>query len=105
VTGVPRTVQEIISQADNLTNRFEKMGLSDDNAALREARALREVRQAFRDVARAQQVVAERVAVARAEGHSWMAIGMMLGTSGEAARQRYGRLPDEPPRDDDPVPA
>jgi hypothetical protein len=28
--------------------------------------------------------------VARAEGHSWAAIGAMLGTFGEAARQRYG---------------
>jgi hypothetical protein len=30
------------------------------------------------------------VAVARAEGQAWAAIGAMLGTSGEAARQRYG---------------
>ena len=31
------------------------------------------------------------VSVARADGHSWAAIGTMVGTSGEAARQRYGR--------------
>jgi hypothetical protein len=27
---------------------------------------------------------------ARSDGQSWSAIGAMLGTSGEAARQRYG---------------
>jgi hypothetical protein len=30
------------------------------------------------------------VSVARAGGHSWAVIGSMVGTSGEAARQRYG---------------
>jgi hypothetical protein len=28
---------------------------------------------------------------ARAEGHSWAATGAMVGTSGVAARQRYGQ--------------
>ena len=32
-----------------------------------------------------------RFRVAKAEGHSWAAIGAMVGTSGEAARQRYGQ--------------
>lgn len=27
----------------------------------------------------------------RRQGHSWSSIGAMVGTSGEAARQRYGR--------------
>jgi hypothetical protein len=42
--------------------------------------------------AQAERDISEAVAVARAEGHSWAAIGAMLGTSGEAARQRYGHL-------------
>ena len=42
--------------------------------------------------AQAERDVSEAVAVARAERHSWAAIGAMLGTSGEAARQRYGHL-------------
>jgi hypothetical protein len=36
--------------------------------------------------------MSDAVAVARAEGHSWATIGAMLGTTGEAARQRYGHL-------------
>jgi hypothetical protein len=31
--------------------------------------------------------------VTRAEGHSWAAIGAMLGTSGGTACQRYGTPP------------
>jgi hypothetical protein len=36
--------------------------------------------------------VSGRVRIARAEGHSRAMIGAMLGTSGGAARQRYGYL-------------
>ena len=35
--------------------------------------------------------IGEAVAQARRDGHSWAAIAAMLGTSSEAARQRYGR--------------
>jgi hypothetical protein len=49
------------------------------------------VREAFEDLALAQKRLSERIAVAKAEGNSWATIGAMIGTSGEAARQRYGR--------------
>ncbi len=35
--------------------------------------------------------LAEAVTAARTAGASWSAIGGMLGTSGEAARKRYGQ--------------
>jgi hypothetical protein len=47
------------------------------------------VRQAFQDRVAAEQHLAAAVATARADGHSWAMIGNMVGTSGEAARQRY----------------
>lgn len=34
--------------------------------------------------------LADAVRRARADGHSWASIGAMLGTSGEAARQKFG---------------
>jgi hypothetical protein len=34
--------------------------------------------------------IADAVATARAEGHSWNSIGLMLGTSKQAAQQRFG---------------
>jgi hypothetical protein len=52
---------------------------------------LRGVRLAFQARANAERGLADAVTVARADGHSWAAIGAMVGTSGEAARQRYGQ--------------
>lgn len=39
---------------------------------------------------KAERSIAAAVTDARAHGFSWATIGTMLGTSGEAARQRYG---------------
>ncbi len=84
---MPRTAQEILDNADELAARFERAEPGD----LREASALRTVREAF--VSRAETERALRVAVveARHDGHSWASIGAMVATSGEAARQRYGQ--------------
>lgn len=86
---MPRTVAEILDQADELAARFEAH--EPDPNAIADAAALRAVRRAFQARADAERQLADAVSVARAEGHSWAAIGAMVGTSGEAARQRYGR--------------
>ena len=85
---MPRTAREIIEQADELASRFE----SHEPAAadIRDAAALRRVRRAFQRRAAAELELANAVAAARSDGHSWALIGAMVGTSGEAARQRYG---------------
>lgn len=85
---MPRTAQEIVSQADQLAKRFEEHG--PDSETLSDAAALRKVRKAFFRRVAAEQAVGDAVHAARDDGHSWAAIGAMLGTSGEAARQRYG---------------
>lgn len=90
VMPMPRTMKEIMDQADELARRFEA-GDIPEGSTPRDARPLREVREAFDDVAHAQTRLADRISVARAEGHSWAAIGIMVGTSGEAVRQRYGQ--------------
>jgi hypothetical protein len=86
---MPRTLKEIIDQADDLATRFERH--DPDPSEVKDAAVLRAVRTAFRARAEAEARVADAVSLARAEGHSWAAIGAMLGTSGEAARQRYGQ--------------
>ena len=86
---MPRTVKEILDQADELAARFEAHEPDPDDVS--DAAALRAVRQAFQARAETERRVTDAVSVARAEGHSWAAIGAMVGTSGEAARQRYGR--------------
>lgn len=86
---MPRTVAEILDQADELAARFATHEPNPTDAT--DATTLRAVRLAFQARADAERHLADAVSVSRAEGHSWAAIGAMVGTSGEAARQRYGR--------------
>ena len=87
---MPRSLEEILHHTDELSARFEN---HDGNpaAAAADATALRAVRDAFTERARAEARLADAVSLARREGHSWAAIGAMVATSGEAARQRYGQ--------------
>lgn len=85
--SMPRTAKEILDQADELAARFEAH--DPDPADVKDAASLRAVRLAFQARADAERRLADAVSAARAEGHSWAAIGAMVGTSGEAARQRY----------------
>lgn len=86
---MPRTVEEILDQADELAARFE--GHEPEPNDIHDAAALRGVRRAFLARAETERQLAEAVATARADGHSWASIAAMVGTSGEAARQRYGQ--------------
>ncbi len=86
---MPRTIEEVNARAEELARRFEDYEPSPGD--MRDAAPLRAVREAFEGVAAAQCKLADAVSVARAEGHSWMTIGAMVGTTGEAARQRFGR--------------
>jgi hypothetical protein len=90
---MPRTVDEIIDQAEELAARFEDH--EPDGTAIRDATALREVRTAFLARAAAERRMASAVEMARAGGQTWASIGAMLGTSGEAARQKYGHTTGE----------
>ena len=84
---MPRTAQEILDNAEQLAARFERAEPGD----LRDATALRTVRDAFLARAETERALRDAVVEARHDGHSWASIGAMVGTSGEAARQRYGQ--------------
>lgn len=86
---MPRTVEEIVKQAEELAARFEAHQPDPDN--IRDAKALRQVRKEFLARAKTERRLTEAVAIARNLGHSWASIGAMVGTSGEAARQKYGQ--------------
>ncbi len=86
---MPRSLEQILTQADELADYFERH--EPHRGEFRDAAALRAVRIAALRRARAEADVAEAVEHARADGHSWQSIGALLGTSGEAARQRYGQ--------------
>ena len=85
---MPRSAEEILARADELARRFEDHEPAPGD--VQEAAALRAVADAFTRLADSERALASAVHAARAEGHSWSAIGAMLGTSGEAARQKYG---------------
>ena len=85
---MPRTAQEILDHADELAARFER---HEPTEAKRDAVALRAVREAFLGRADAERALLVAVTHARIDGHSWASIGAMVGTSGEAARQKYGQ--------------
>jgi hypothetical protein len=85
---MPRSIEEILNQADQLSDRFENH--EPHAESITDAAALSALRNAFLDRAAAERRVADSVLVARAGGHPWAVIGSMVGTSGEAARQRYG---------------
>ena len=83
-----RSLDEIIEHAEQLADWFA----SDDfNPEMRDARALRELIAAAEDRSAAESRVDQAVVAARADGTPWGLIGMALGTSGEAARQRYSQ--------------
>jgi hypothetical protein len=57
---------------------------------------LRRIADAVRAVASSQVELADAVAAARAHGHTWTQIATMLGTSRQAAQERYGELSERP---------
>jgi len=84
---MPRTVDEILQHADELAARFENYDPSEDDELDTEAVVL--LRSAVRERSEAERHILEAVRTARESGMSWAAIGTFIGTSGEAARQRY----------------
>ncbi len=85
---MPRTVQDILDHADELARRFEAY----EPAAVdeRDASVFAALRDAVVSRSDAERSIMTAVGKARAAGYSWAFIGSLLGTSGEAARQRYG---------------
>jgi hypothetical protein len=93
---MPRTVQEILDHAEELARRFEEY--EPDPKDSRETAGLGAVRDAVIARSEAELALAKAVRAAHRAGHSWQSIGAMLGTSGEAARQRYARFEPKPRR-------
>lgn len=86
---MPRSIQEILDHADELAERFE-----DYEPAAGDERPVEEylVERAVLDRARSERQVVDAVIAARAAGASWQKIGRLLGTSAQAAQQRYGAV-------------
>lgn len=82
---MPRSLQEILDHADELTRQLQ----AHEPTGVGDAAPLRAVGDAVTARAATERRIADTITVARKAGVSWSAIGAMLGTSGEAARRRY----------------
>lgn len=87
MTLVPRSIQDILDHADQLAERFENF---DPDEAAEVAVEEYLVQRAVVARARTEQQLLEAVAKARSAGMSWHKIGGLVGTSAQAAQQRYG---------------
>lgn len=83
---MPRSIDELIARAEEIADRFESYEPHDEDRHEPALMALRRI--AYRR-ALVERELADAVGDARKSGMSWAKIGRELGTSGEAARQRY----------------
>ena len=88
---MPRSIDDLIAQADELADEFEGYEPHEDDPGEPALMALR--RAAYRRALIERELI-EMVRQAREAGASWAKIGDQLGTSGEAARQRYAEKID-----------
>jgi len=84
---MPRSIQEILDHADQLAHRFETYEPAQGDERPVEEYLLQRAAVAR---ARSERQVLDAVSAARAAGIPWARIGKLLGTSAQAAQQRYG---------------
>lgn len=86
---MPRSIQEILDHADELAARFEDYEPGDGDERPVEEYMLE---RAALGRARSERQVIDAVVAARSAGASWQKIGNLLGTSAQAAQQRYASV-------------
>lgn len=88
---MPRSIQDTLDHADELTKRFEDFDPDHADEIPVEEYLLQ---RAVVARARSEQQLLDTVITARGAGLSWQRIGAILGTSAQAAQQRYGTVID-----------
>jgi len=89
---MPRSIQEILDHADELAQRFEEYEPGKGEERPVEVYLLE---RAVLSRARSERQIVDGVVAARAGGISWSKIGETLGTSAQAAQQRYGEVVEQ----------
>ncbi|MFI5052869.1 MAG: sigma-70 family RNA polymerase sigma factor [Acidimicrobiia bacterium] len=87
---MPRTREQLEQAAADAEAWLDSLDPSTTSAE--ETNDLRHIGLALGDVAKGEAAVADAVAIARANGRSWSEIGLVLGVSKQAARQRFGEI-------------
>lgn len=86
---MPKSSQQLIDDLERLAQRFEEYDPRPEHR--RDPELYRNLEAAVRARGEAEQAIVTTVAAMRADGDSWATIGWILGTSGQAAQQRYGK--------------
>jgi hypothetical protein len=86
---MPRTRQELERAAADAELWLDSLDPATNRAD--DPIDLRRIGLALRSLAVEQRELDEGVAAARANGRSWSEIGLVLGISRQAARERYGQ--------------
>ncbi len=87
---MPKSLQWILDHQHELAERFENYEARPEDG--RDPEVFVRLLRAASARAGVENDVAEAVVSARRAGYSWAVIGGAIGTSGQAAQQRYGRL-------------
>ncbi len=97
---MPRTreqLQEAAHAAERWLDSLDPAAIAlADTDTDTDASRLRRVGDAVRNVARSHVELADAVAEAREHGYTWTQIAAILGTSRQAAQERYGELAERP---------
>ena len=93
---MPRSLNELIKHADFYAKQFEDYPTSSQDAI--DSATFNELWSAGQQKSTLENSIAELVVKARSENMSWKLIGQIIGTSGEAARQRYGSITKRKPK-------
>ena len=89
---MPRSIQDILDHADELAGRCEDYEPSEGDERSVEEYLLG---RAALSRARSEGEIVDAVVRARVGGISWSKIGEILGTSAQAAQQRYGEVVEQ----------
>lgn len=93
---MPRTreqLQQAAADAQRWLDSLDPAAVASPDA---DATCLRRIGAAISAAAAMQAELAESVAAARDHGHTWTQIATMLGTSRQAAQERYGEPVNRP---------
>ncbi len=93
---MPRTREQLQQAADDAERWLDSLDPAAIASPDADASHLRRIGAAVRAAATSQVELADAVAAARQHGHTWTQVATMLGTSRQAAQERY-REPAERP--------
>lgn len=100
MTHKPPTEADELAEAESLLDRFDPAKLDSPGA---DAADLRRIGEAADAIEHANDSLIAAVAAARSHGRSWGQIGMVLGVTKQAARERFGTPSPRKAIDQDPT--